>query len=40
MSEMHFDASKIKANQFCNLAVEAEMAIKVGEMEKLHQSFQ
>ena len=38
-SEMHSDGSKIKSNQFCNLAVEAEMAIKVGENGKIASVF-
>ena len=29
--EMHSNGSEIKANQFCNLAVEAEMAIEMGQ---------
>ena len=30
-SEVHESGVELKANQFCNLAIEAEMAIKVGE---------
>jgi 2-keto-4-pentenoate hydratase len=30
-SEVHESGVKLNANQFCNLAIEAEMAIKVGE---------
>ena len=30
-AEMHSDGARIKENQFCNLAVEAEMAIEMGQ---------